>query len=221
MIICGDFREHIDALHRQHKIGAVVVDPPYGVVENSAPRVKKSVTRQLFQNDESIAGDHSTQLSEWIYYWCQSEQVPLIMFFSPYLPSPGKFRSLLVWSKGDQVGIGGDRKTCWKRDFEMIGVAFNSQLRGKRDSAVIQIPSDVQKPSGHFCEKPIALMSYLIKKILPEGKLVLDPCCGSGSTGVAATQLGNPFIGVEVDPKWCRVAEDRIARTSKVNTFFR
>jgi len=40
--------------------------------------------------------------------------------------------------------------------------------------------------------------------------LVIDPWCGSGTTGVAALQLGRRFIGIEIDPHWCEVARRRL-----------
>ena len=42
------------------------------------------------------------------------------------------------------------------------------------------------------------------------GKVVLDPFMGSGTTGVAAVQLGRKFIGVELDPKYFDIAVKRI-----------
>jgi len=45
---------------------------------------------------------------------------------------------------------------------------------------------------------------------LPEGCTVLDPFCGSCTTGVACMQTGRNFIGYEIDPKYCEIARRRI-----------
>ena len=60
----------------------------------------------------------------------------------------------------------------------------------------------------HPTEKPIDLM----KKILMAnvGDVVLDPFCGSGSTLVAAKQLGRNYIGIEISEKYCKIAEERL-----------
>ena len=46
----------------------------------------------------------------------------------------------------------------------------------------------------------------------PEGGTVLDPFCGSGTTGVVAVGLGRRFVGIELNQEYCRMAEERIGR---------
>ena len=58
--------------------------------------------------------------------------------------------------------------------------------------------------------KPIELMKYLIKMVAPKGALVLDPFMGSGSTGVAAVQIGRRFIGIEKEEEYFNYAKNRI-----------
>ncbi len=65
--------------------------------------------------------------------------------------------------------------------------------------------------NGHPTVKPIKLMEYLCKLITPPGGIILDPFCGSGSTGVAAVNLGFKFIGIEREKEYCEIAEKRIA----------
>jgi site-specific DNA-methyltransferase (adenine-specific) len=62
----------------------------------------------------------------------------------------------------------------------------------------------------HPTQKPVALMEYLIKTYTNEGETVLDFTMGSGTTGVAAKNLGRKFIGIELDPDYFKIAEDRI-----------
>ena len=53
-------------------------------------------------------------------------------------------------------------------------------------------------------------MKYLIKLVTPPNSRVLDPYTGSGSTGMAAVELGHQFIGCELDPDYVAIAERRI-----------
>jgi site-specific DNA-methyltransferase (adenine-specific) len=71
--------------------------------------------------------------------------------------------------------------------------------------------------NNHPTVKPVALMRYLIKLVTPPNSTVLDPFCGSGSTGMAAVELGHRFIGCELDPNYVAIAERRITawNTSK------
>lgn len=62
----------------------------------------------------------------------------------------------------------------------------------------------------HPTVKPIRLMEYLIKLACPPGGIVLDPYMGSGSTGIAAKNLGFKFIGIELDDKYFKIAKKRI-----------
>lgn len=184
-------------------VDAVITDPPYGIGFKSHG--------QLFRASKEIAGDDS--ISVVMHVLSLTEGTPTACFYSAYHPLPVSWRSILVWSKGPQVGIGGDRETCWKRDFEMIGVRSNLPLNGGRDSSVLSAyPAMVRKPSGHFAEKPVELITYLVMKLTQPNEVVLDPFMGSGTTGVACVQTGRSFIGIEIDKGYFDIAKARIEK---------
>ena len=62
----------------------------------------------------------------------------------------------------------------------------------------------------HPTQKPVALLEYLIRTYTNEGETVLDFTMGSGSTGVACVNTGRDFIGIELDPGYFKIAEERI-----------
>lgn len=62
----------------------------------------------------------------------------------------------------------------------------------------------------HPTVKPIALMEYLIKLVTPPEGIVLDPFLGSGTTALAALNLGRFFIGIELNEEYCEIARRRI-----------
>ena len=64
--------------------------------------------------------------------------------------------------------------------------------------------------NNHPTVKPVALMSYLVKLVTPEGGKVLDPFNGSGSTGMACVQHGFAYTGCELDPTYVEIANKRI-----------
>ena len=64
--------------------------------------------------------------------------------------------------------------------------------------------------NGHPTVKPLSLMSYLLKLVVPPGGTVLDPFMGSGTTGCAAAMLGIDFIGIEQDASYAEIARRRI-----------
>lgn len=63
---------------------------------------------------------------------------------------------------------------------------------------------------SHNTEKPVDMLKYLIEKSTNPGDTVLDFFAGSCSTGVAAKQANRNFIGMEIDPVWFKVAQERL-----------
>jgi len=71
--------------------------------------------------------------------------------------------------------------------------------------------SDRGEGNGHPTVKPTDLMRYLCRLVTPPGGLVLDPFCGSGSTGKAAALEGFRFIGIEREAEYVEIVKARIA----------
>jgi len=69
--------------------------------------------------------------------------------------------------------------------------------------------------NNHPTVKPITLMRYLVRLITPPGGTVLDPFCGSGTTGCAAVLEGFNFLGMDMTPEYAEIAKARIAYWSQ------
>ena len=80
---------------------------------------------------------------------------------------------------------------------------------------IIKIPNPSNKRL-HPTQKPLLLMEYLIKTYTNENETVLDFTMGSGTTGVACKNLSRKFIGIELDEKYFKIAEERIKNTGEV-----
>lgn len=61
---------------------------------------------------------------------------------------------------------------------------------------------DDPTPNRHPTQKPVPLLKQLILQHTDPGDVVIDPCCGSASTLIAASELGRPSIGFEIDKKF-------------------
>lgn len=85
---------------------------------------------------------------------------------------------------------------------------YDSTERYPRD--IIKFSSDKQKSSLHKTQKPISLLEYLIKTYSNEGDLILDPCFGSNTTGLACKNLNRNYIGIEKDEAFFKIGSDRI-----------
>jgi len=99
---------------------------------------------------------------------------------------------------------------------------FKTQNRNPEDNGGIQdrIHGKVAKKNFHPTVKPIKLMAYLVELGCPEGGLVLDPFCGSGSTLIAAHRLNRKWIGIEVDSKYAEITRHRLSVLNQKLTQF-
>lgn len=90
----------------------------------------------------------------------------------------------------------------------------NPNTKGRKANPIDCITQNKSKALGgnnHPTVKPVKLMEYLITLVCPPSGIVLDPFCGSGSTGVAAKKLGVGFIGIEMNDEYAEIATKRIA----------
>jgi DNA modification methylase len=74
-------------------------------------------------------------------------------------------------------------------------------------------------PEAHFATFPPALVEPCILAGSRPGDIVLDPFGGSGTVGVVAKNLGRRYLLIELNPEYCRMAEDRIARECAQRSF--
>jgi site-specific DNA-methyltransferase (adenine-specific) len=125
------------------------------------------------------------------------------------------FCQMIIWDKGP-MGMG----WRYRRSYETVLVAYKgSKMKWYADSKDIEniirpgdgirkiIPSQHQHPT----EKPIELAAHFIKLHTREGDTVLDPFCGSGSTGEAALQMDRNFIGIELNSEYVEMSNRRLA----------
>jgi len=75
---------------------------------------------------------------------------------------------------------------------------------------VLEFANVIGKSCLHPTQKPVSLFEYLIKTYTNEEDLVLDNCCGSGTTGVACKNTNRNFIQIEQDANYCKIAEQRL-----------
>ena len=101
-------------------------------------------------------------------------------------------------------GQGNDQVTHDYRDSGSAARFFYTAKASRKDRG---------EGNTHATVKPTDLMRYLVRLITPPGGTVLDPFCGSGSTGKAAVLEGFTFIGIELDAEYVQIARARIANT--------
>jgi DNA modification methylase len=94
--------------------------------------------------------------------------------------------------------------------------ATSQKMKGqmKKATDVLDIPSINNMATervGYPTQKPLALLELLVGACCPPGGVVLDPCCGSGTTLVAAKGLGREWVGCDLRPEAVELARQRLA----------
>lgn len=120
-------------------------------------------------------------------------------------------RRVLVWKKPNDSGF--FHQSTWRLDWEPVFVLGKWPRTPANDSSVLSTSagSHRQYAQGiHPHAKPIDLLGRLILKCPPG--TIADPFSGSGSTLVAAKQLGRHAIGVELEERYCEIAARRLAQ---------
>jgi DNA modification methylase len=83
-------------------------------------------------------------------------------------------------------------------------------IRSEKGMGTFEEKGVAKQSNFHPTVKPIKLMQYLVRLVTPPNGKVLDPFCGSGTTGVACKLEEFDFIGLEQDAEYCKIAQARI-----------
>lgn len=187
----GDCREILPSL----AFDVVVTDPPYGC----AATTNWGGTYDGFQ----IANDTTPDVRDWLV---KAWTGPALLFGSPRVARP-PCKAVLIWWKGEHTGMG-DLAFPWKPDFEEVYIIGDGWRSATRGSSVLRHNARTDSGRLHPTEKPVGLMMALIR-CAPAGS-VLDPFMGSGTTLVAAKELGRRAIGIEIEERYCEIAAKRL-----------
>ena len=180
----------------------LVTDPPYGIAwrkgENKKARSKQHAGI-LNDEDTSVRDD---ALALW-------GERPAAVFGSWRAPAPAGVKQILVWRKPVDAGVVGST-TGFRNDTELVYLTGNWAKRNAARSSVLTTDTGMHAYlNGHPHAKPVAVMSALIE--MTDG-VIADPFAGSGSTLVAARNMGRRAIGVELDEKYCELIVSRLSQ---------
>lgn len=195
---CREITEWLDA-------DVLVTDPPYGT-ECTAANPHGGYGRRQNHSDGragfTIANDSGTDVRDAaLSLW--GERLAAV-FGSPRMSDPpGRWADRLVWDK-KRPGMNGGP---WRYRHESIYVT--SGFIRVNDAAVSVIEAFPEQ-SEHIHAKPLTLMLRLVAAAPPG--TIADPFMGSGSTLIAARDLGRQAIGIELEERYCEIAVERLAQ---------
>lgn len=192
----GDCREILPTVGR---IDAVVTDPPYGIGKDGQ---KRSTGAHGGRKAYDFLGWDAQRPDPEIFALLLATAKTQVIwggnYFADLLPPTGKW---LVWDKGQRIS---------QSDGELAWTSLPGALRIFNLNRVALLTDGAEHPT----QKPVEVMRWSIQQI-GNPKVIADPFMGSGTTGVAAVDLGRRFIGIEVEPKYFDIACRRIDEASK------
>jgi site-specific DNA-methyltransferase (adenine-specific)/modification methylase len=204
-VIIGDATLYLgdcmDILPTIGKVDAVITDPPYGIADDYLKPSNKGEWSNLYSDKidwDSFAPEEAVKISI-------SLADKAIVWGGNYFSLPPK-RGWLIWDKM-QSHTSGHAELAWTNlDIPVRSFAYSRA----------QLSTENKQ---HPTQKPVGLMTWCID-LAKSPALILDPFMGSGTTGVAAIQMGRKFIGIEREPKYFEVACKRIEQASKQEDMF-
>ena len=124
---------------------------------------------------------------------------PILWFQKPYKTGGTLADNIL------EHNVGAWNESALK-DFNLLG-APSSELSF---SNIIKVEINKSDHGLHEAQKPLQLMRLLVSLVTSKNAIVLDPFTGSGTTCLAAKQLGRHYIGIDIEAKYVKIAEDRL-----------
>jgi len=204
-VICGDCLEVMKHIP-DGAVDLVLTDPPYGV-----RKAEDWDAEDLFKEQIGKWFKELNRVSKKTIWFCAGKMLPII-----FEANDAPFFRLLQWNKpaGSQYS-GASHNNIWysTEPILLFGGVEDFRKVGK-DSVMSFASYDAftipKKTFGHPTSKQVKLFEWLLIHHSNPNDLILDPFLGSGTTPVACKQLGRRYIGIEINQKYCDIANERL-----------
>lgn len=184
----------------------LVTDPPYGRGWGQHGAYNGGLANRGIAGDKTAASRDDA-----LRMWAPR---PAIVFGDLMLTPPSGAKQVLVYAKPPDSGLFG-AVGGFRRDAEAVYLVGNWPQPPVRQSSVLRTtvrsgPGLLARRCGHPHAKPVDVMETLIAACPPG--IIADPFAGSGSTLVAARNLGRCAIGIELEERYCERAARRLSQ---------
>ena len=211
-LLCGDSTkaEDVERLMAGAKAGMMVTDPPYGVdYDGGQANAKKR---------EKLSGDDTTE----VFNAGLSAALNAVPSGAWYIWHAGRYaepvyaairkcgfdvRALIVWNKLKAHYGAPSAHYCQKHEPCLYAVRDSAGFCGPSNEVTVWDIEQPHRNEHHPTQKPIICMARAIRN--HEAESVYDPFLGSGTTLIAAEQLGRKCYGMEISPAYCDVIVKR------------
>jgi len=218
-LLCGDSTkaEDVERLMAGAKADMMVTDPPYGVEYDADWRNQAKRPDGTAYGASAVGKVSNDDRADWreswalfhgdvAYVWhagCRSPEVAESLTVCNFV-----IRNLIVWAKNSMVIGRGDyhhqHEPCW---YVVRKGCPGRRTDDRTQTTLWQIDKPQKSETGHSTQKPVECMARPIRN--HDHQLVYDPFLGSGTTLIAAEQLGRKCYGMEISPQYCDVIVKR------------
>ena len=216
VLLNGDCLEVMNELPRE-EISLVLTDPPYNIGKDYGSYKDNRRDGDFYKWIESIFVLLKDLLKNrcHLVFTCAQKQ---IWFYKPMLENHGfAFRHLAIWHNPKRKA--GSYPGQWSYSYEPIMDFTKGKFRklnnknsiGFTDVWIEEPPRHVKHPT----KRPIRCWEDLVKLLSNENDLVLDPFLGSGTTAMVCEKLNRRWVGVEIEEKYCEIAQERVLGRDK------
>lgn len=216
-LLCGDATsiQDIEKLMNGDLADLVFTDPPYNVDYVGKTKDALKIQNDKMDNDQfyQFLYDSFTNLCAITHeggaiYVCHADSEG-INFRTALVDSGWLYKQCLIWVKNHFVT--GRQDYQWKHEPILYGWKSGKAhrwLSDRKQTTVWEFDKPVRNQE-HPTMKPIGIPAKAMENSCPKGGIVVDPFLGSGSTLLAAEQLGRKCYGIELDPVYCDVIVKR------------
>ena len=213
-LILGDCRDILPTLG---KVDAVVTDIPYEISAES------NGLRDIDYGEWDGAGSTDAALEA----LAMVKDVPTVVAFCDWrqlgiIPTvlPNRSERTLVWVKSNPPVMNGQHLFLSSVEVAYYGKLAGAWFGGHCEKAVWTGTAPTGDEREHRTQKPVALMKWVVGNVVAPDAICVDPFMGSGTTGVAAVQMGRKFIGIEREEKYFTIACRRIEDAQRQGDMF-
>jgi len=198
----------------------VVTDPPYLIDAPSGAKVqtmRRDYLDEIYRNGLDVGADLSRLfVAPHVISFCNKKQIAQYIFEAE---ARDYVWTLLTWNKTNPTPFA---KNNYLPDTEYIFHMWKGvSVRGDYSTKKRWFLTDVEKNDfGHPTVKPLSIIKTLVGNSSDADQTIADPFMGSGTTGVAAVQMGRDFIGIEREPKYFDIACRRIEQAQRQGDLF-
>ncbi len=196
-------------------VDCIITDPPYSTPTITAFGRKKVLNLADLSIQERFFREIKTEIERIlkpngrVFIFCDDKYYPIL--FAVFYDWQNK--NMVIWDKG-KIGMGNP----FRKQHELIFYVNRESFNYNRTEGITHYPTILKYSSDknkiHGAQKPIKLVEDLIKGFTNEGDLVLDMFLGSGTTALACKNLNRNFIGIELNPEYCDLANKRLSETT-------